>query len=90
MRINQNGMTFDSHDQRCQLFLCCTAASNGMGELKIAFVTVVDDSTQALKRYFGVWNSDDREGCIARIMDEGGKWPEPFMNIALPGSGDSD
>jgi len=88
--VNQNDMTNDSQDPRCQLFLGSTGATNGMGELKIAFVTVVVDSIQMLKRYFGAWDWDDKEGSIVRIMDVGGKCPEPFVNLALPESGELD
>lgn len=88
--VKQNNMTFDSKDPRCQLFISSTNATNGTEELKIAFITVVDDSSQLLKRYFGAWSWDDRESSIARIMELGGKWPEPFRNLVLPKPGQLD
>lgn len=85
MNVKQNGMTYDSEDPRCQLFIGTTAATGGTtNQLKIAFITVVDDSTQCLKRYFGVFDWEAREESIRNIMDVGGKWPDAFANKALP------
>lgn len=51
--VNQNDMTYDSQDPRCQLFLGSTHATNGFGELKIAFVTVHAD-VEAIFRHLGL------------------------------------
>lgn len=85
MLVKQNEMTYDASDPRCQLFVGSTGAAGGQaGELKIAFITVIDDSTQELKRYFGVFNWESREESIRRIMDVGGKWPDVFRSSAVP------
>jgi len=80
-KIKQNGMTYDSEDSRCKLFVGTTSATNGNGDLSIAFLTVVDDATNTLKQYFGVFNWDEKDACISQIMKHGGKWPVIVDNI---------
>lgn len=85
MNIKQNDMTYDSEAPRCQLFIGGTAATGGLTtRLEIAFITVIDDSTQCLKRYFGVFDWATREDSIRNIMSVGGKWPDAFASKALP------
>jgi hypothetical protein len=84
MVIKKNRMTYDDSNPRCQLFISNTSATHGLGNIQVAFITVIDDSTQMLKRYFGVWNWDDQKQSIAHIMDIGGKWPDAFQKAALP------
>lgn len=74
--VKQNNMTYDSNDPRCQIVVGSTNATNGLGRLEIAFITVVDDSSNMVKRYFGVFDWNCAEHCISCIMDTGGKWPD--------------
>jgi hypothetical protein len=82
MIVQQNNMTFDDSDERCQLILCESNA-NIVNYAVAAFITVVDDSTQACKRYWGMYDINHPEASIRRIMDVGGKWPIPFRNLPL-------
>lgn len=84
MKVQLNGMTYDDSDARCTVWIGVTQATMGFGpELKVAFVTCVDDSTRMIKRYWGVWSWDDQEQSISNIMNCGGKWPIPFGNVGL-------
>ena len=85
MIVNQNGMTYDSADPRCQCFVGGSDATGGLASyINIAFITVVDDDTQSLKRYFGLYRRESEESSIREIMDRGGKWPEPFKDAFIP------
>jgi hypothetical protein len=48
--------------------------------MQFAFITVIDDSTDTIKRYCGVFDINDFERSIREIMDIGGKWPHVFDN----------
>ena len=76
-------MTYDDTDSRCQYFLAESNALQTATNL-IAFVTVIDDNTQLLKRYFGSFSREQKSESIRNIIDIGGKWPLPFREVALP------
>ena len=83
--VKHNRMTYDGNDPRCQLFIADTSATSCMApSLLFAFISVVDDSTQMIKRYCGIFSWDREEECIREMMNVGGKWPMPFRDVALP------
>lgn len=82
MLIKKNNMTFDDSDPRCNFVVANTNATHGFGKIDLAFITVVDDKSQNLKHYFGVWLWSDMEKSISDIMDVGGKWPDVLENVS--------
>lgn len=81
MVVKQNDMTYDESDKRCKVYTCQTHATRGYATcVQFAFITVIDDSTDTIKRYCGVFDINDFERSIREIMDIGGKWPHVFDN----------
>lgn len=84
MIVKANGMTYSTEDEHSSLHLSITHATNGLApEILIAYVTCVDDTTQQIKRYFGVFDWGDEAGSIERIMQKGGKWPAICRNTEM-------
>jgi len=86
MKVQFNGMTYDDSDPRCTTWIASTQATMGLSsEVKTAFVTCVDDSTQIIKRYWGVWSTENQAQSMLDILQRGGKWPVPFRDVGLSG-----
>lgn len=69
MKVQVNGMVFDSKNPACKLIL-----GDSQGKL-YAFVQCVDEAGQE-KRYWGEYSHEAPESSVQRIMEWGGKWPK--------------
>ena len=74
---NAENMVFDDDDPRCRFYI------SGTSGVQFAFVQCLDLgwpdrrlSYPGIKRYWGIWDWDDQEDSIQKIMNNGGKWPD--------------
>lgn len=85
MRVSNNGLVYDSNDERCQMYIGTTGATLGHGlEIKLAFITVMEGDSKSVRRYFGAYDVQNPESSIRQIIERGGKWPYPFSEYGLP------
>ena len=70
----ENGMFYEDYHPRCKCILGTLMYASNEG-VDVAYIQCIDVNIDEEKRYWGLFDVEDVEGSIRKILKFGHKWP---------------